>query len=323
MMKTTYYLRLRWTIFLQLPVVAVVLVLFPHYAGVVVWVDGFVVGSSSSLTSSPSSSSSSSTYNHHQYSYPSLAFTITSSSPVRFAIKSQLYSINNNITNKRNNSNNKNIMEDQKRQVEEVVVVDFFKAGLLANKEEEAAKLASKKIRSLANLGFSKPTTTKAALLKKSQSPPQRRRSSLIRPKYWAWGGAEERAIQDKPNYDPINNPNCPDPWVSLSDFYRLVDDETADTIFVALAGGRAFVERDVAEQILQEWYQNGSSTTLDKDAFFQTVRRGQQDFVWGWGSFISITGLALLGIIFPTNPLQMALVHALDAVSVVVATKP
>jgi hypothetical protein len=239
---------------------------------------------------------------HHRHYEPSLAVA-TPASAIRLL---QLHS-----TSKRSSSS-----------IEEREEMEFFKAGLLANKEEEAALLASKKIRSLSNLGFTKSTSS-------TKNQEQRRRSSSIRPKYWAWGGAEERAIQDKPNYDPISNSNCPDPWVSLSDFYALVNDDTAvaDTIFVALAGGRAFIERDVADQVLQQWYGSNDGgntrrtrTALDKDAFIQTVRRGQQDFLWGWGSFWSIIGLAVLGIVWPTNPLQMALVQNLD---VVLGTKP
>jgi hypothetical protein len=302
-MMTTSYLLLQW----------ILLIITATVVGVFPLVRGFVVP--------VVSSSSWCTRNHCPYYYhniPSLAIaaspaTVTSSSTVSAVFQLHATPAKNQPRNNRNRNN----IEDQ----EEEEKIDFFKAGLLANKEEEAARLASKKIRSLDNLGFSKTTTTTSSTTKNQRQQQRRRRSSSIRPKYWAWGGAEERAIQDKPNYDPINNPNCPDPWVSLSDFYTLVDDDTAvaDTIFVALAGGRAFIERDMAEQVLQQWYNNkddGSGLTgrsFDKDAFLQTVRRGQQDFLWGWGSFFSITGLALGGIVFPTNPLQMTLVHFLD----------
>ncbi|KAG7339034.1 hypothetical protein IV203_021485 [Nitzschia inconspicua] len=175
--------------------------------------------------------------------------------------------------------------------------VDFFKAGLLANAQEEAALLASKKIRSVKDLGYTQPP----------------KRSATIRPKYWAWGGADELPIQSKANYDP-NNPNCPESWVSLSQFYRLLKDDTAvaDTIFVALAGGRAFIERNVAEDIIEQWYPSNNKKTFDKTAFFKSVQQGQQDFLVGWGSFLGITGFAIIGIIFPTNPLQVALVNAM-----------
>jgi hypothetical protein len=193
---------------------------------------------------------------------------------------------------------------------------DFFKAGLLANMEQEAAILASKKIKSIQDLGY--------------KNPPKR--PATIRPKYWAWGGADELAIQDKANYDTSNkNPNCPEAWVSLSQFYTLIDDDTAvaDTIFVALAGGRAFIERDVAEQVLQQWWRyppnnnknkKNKRKSFDTAAFLKTVQKGRQDFLLGWGSFLAITGFAMVGIVFPTNPLQLALVNALDVV--IVSTK-
>jgi hypothetical protein len=275
----------------------VVVFLFSHCPGLLV--HGFLVSSSSSWSLSSFILSWPTTYSNQLHPSLTVASKVISASANTVLPQSKLHAINQR-------KSNADVVVDREE-------VDFFKAGLLANKEEEAAQLASKKIRSLTNLGFSKVT--------KNQ---KQRRSSSIRPKYWAWGGADERAIQDKPNYDPINNPDyCPEPWVSLPDFYTLVGDDTAvaDTIFVALAGGRAFVERDVAEQVLQQWYGNknsgsgGGGATFNKDAFLQTVRRGQQDFLWGWGSFLSITGLALVGIVFPTNPLQIALVHALDVV--------
>jgi hypothetical protein len=181
---------------------------------------------------------------------------------------------------------------------------DLFKAGLLANCEETAADLASSKIRSVQDLGWKQPTA---------------RRPSSIRPKYWAWGGADELPLQDKPNYD-ASSENCPEKWLTLSDFYTIVKDDTAvaDTIFVALAGGRAFVERNVAENVLEQWYSGGSgkSKRFNRDAFFKTVKRGQQDFLLGWGSFLGITGFAVVGIVFPTNPLQLALVNGLEVLT-------
>ena len=172
---------------------------------------------------------------------------------------------------------------------------ELFKAGLFANCEEEAADLAGKKIRSIKDLGFA----------------PKAKRPASIRPKYWAWGGADELPLQDKANFDASSE--GPEPWLTLEEFYVKMNDDTAvaDTIYVALAGGRAFVERDVVEGVLEQWYASGKK--FDREAFIKTVKAGQQDFLLGWGTFLGITGFAALGIVFPTNPLQMALVNGLE----------
>eukprot|EP00536_Pseudo-nitzschia_multiseries_P007278 jgi/Psemu1/304748/fgenesh1_kg.168_\ len=193
---------------------------------------------------------------------------------------------------------------------------ELFKAGLLADEssQERAVELASKKIRTVSDLGW--------------KGKEARRRSS-IRPKLWPFGGSDELAIQDKANYSP-ENPNCPEPWLGLEEFYGLVNDDTAaaDIIFVSLAGGRAFAERDVAEAVLERWWGTSSSTTggskvprrrqspnFDRLAFDQTVKAGQRDFITAWSLFLGLTGFALTGIVFPTNPLQLALVEVVDAI--------
>jgi hypothetical protein len=197
--------------------------------------------------------------------------------------------------------------------------LDFFKAGLLANAEEAAAELASRKIRSVRDLGY-------------RDGP---RRSGRVRPKYWSWGGADEVPIQEKPNVASLPDLQQPEPWTSLGDLYSVLDDDTAvaDTIFVALAGGRAHIERDVAERVIRSWWgdddddniQNGKGRKqppqrqrrrqFDRDAFYRSVRRGQLEFVASWAAFLSVSGVAGLGIIFPTNPIQLALVDALEVV--------
>ena len=174
--------------------------------------------------------------------------------------------------------------------------LEAFKAGILANVEEEAADLASKKIRSVGDLGWKGPA----------------KRRGGTRPRHWAFGGAGELAVQDKPNYDPTN-PMCVEPWLSLDDFYQKMGDDTAvaDTIFVALAKGGSHVEREVAEQVIDQWR---ASSKFDQGAFLKTVQQGRVDFLLGWAAFLGITGFAGAGIVFPTNPLQMALVNFLDS---------
>ena len=199
---------------------------------------------------------------------------------------------------------------------------EFFKAGLLANVEEEAGQLASKTIRSVADLGW------------KTKIP---KRRGNTRPRHWAFGGAGEKAIQDKPNYDPTN-PLCVEAWLSLQEFYAIVKDDTAvaDTIFVALAKGGAYIEREVAEDVIAQWRGGGSraaaaapsggpslfgrtakgAAAFDQGAFVKTVQEGRVDFLKGWAAFVAITGVAVAGIVFPTNPLQLALVDVLETIT-------
>ena len=123
-------------------------------------------------------------------------------------------------------------------------------------------------------------------------------------------------SFEDKPNYDP-DSPLCVEKWLTLSDFYSIVRDDTAvaDTIFVALAKGGAFVEREVAEEVLAKWRPDGPRS-FDNAAFLKTVKEGRTQFLLGWAGFLAITGTAVSGIVFPTNPLQLALVDFLDVIT-------
>ena len=82
---------------------------------------------------------------------------------------------------------------------------------------------------------------------------------------------------------------------------------------------GRAFVERNVAEDVLERWWgtaqnpKRRQNQQFDRLAFEQTVKAGQRDFIAAWSLFLGVTGFAALGIAFPNNPLQLALVDVLD----------
>eukprot|EP00525_Craspedostauros_australis_P001830 CAMPEP_0198117486 /NCGR_PEP_ID=MMETSP1442-20131203/18242_1 /TAXON_ID= /ORGANISM="Craspedostauros australis, Strain CCMP3328" /LENGTH=239 /DNA_ID=CAMNT_0043775543 /DNA_START=94 /DNA_END=813 /DNA_ORIENTATION=- len=171
----------------------------------------------------------------------------------------------------------------------------LFKAGLLANCEDDAAQLAAKKIRSIKDLGWNKPA----------------KRRGNTRPRHWAFGGANEKPVQLKPNYDESAS-NCVEKWLSLKDFYSIVKDDTpvADTIFVALAGGGAFIEREVAETTIAKWR---DGRQFDTAAFRTSVTQGRSKFLQGWALFVGATGLAVSGIVFPTNPFQLFLVDLLE----------
>lgn len=174
---------------------------------------------------------------------------------------------------------------------------EVFKAGFFANCDDEAAILASKKIRSVKDLGWKGPA----------------KRRGATRPRHWSFGGTTEKPVQEKPNYDE-SAANCVEKWLPLQDFYAIVKDETAvaDTIFVALAGGGAFVERDVAEEVIAKWRPSGGK--FDEAAFLRTVKEGRNKFALGWLVFLGFLGFAGAGIIFPTNPLQLALVDVLES---------
>jgi len=207
---------------------------------------------------------------------------------------------------------------------------ELFKAGLLADEtsKELAVKLASTRIRRISDLGWKE---MKQNASNNNNNNNQKRRKSNIRPKYWSFGGSKELSIQDKANYS-LDNPNCPEPWLGLQDFQSLIGDDTAaaDIIFVSLAGGRAFVERDVAESVLDQWWnsnkdcdcgaaqkrnQREKQQQFDRVSFEQTVKIGQRDFIASWSFFVGILGFAVAGIAFPNNPFQLVLVRALDMV--------
>jgi hypothetical protein len=183
---------------------------------------------------------------------------------------------------------------------------ELFKAGLLADEssKELAIKLASTKIRKVSDLKIWKEKSN------------LKNKSSSIRPKYWSFGGNDELPIQDKANYS-TDNPNCSEPWLGLQDFYSVIDNDTAaaDIIFVSLAGGRAFIERDVAESVLNQWWNNdnNNSNKFDPISFEQTVKNGQRDFITSWSIYVGVIGIAGTGIAFPNNPIQLGLVHILD----------
>lgn len=74
---------------------------------------------------------------------------------------------------------------------------DFFTGGAFDNVDEEAAQLASR-IKSVNDLGWT--------------GKPLRRGNA--RPRHRAFGGSEEKPVQEKPNYD-TSNPLCVEKWLS------------------------------------------------------------------------------------------------------------
>jgi len=110
-----------------------------------------------------------------------------------------------------------------------------------------ASSIASK-IKSVKDLGWTKP--------------PKRRGNA--RPRHRAWGGEGEMAIQDKANYDETRE-NCVEKWLTMEDFSRLTGaapGPAADTVFVALAGGAKYAEREICEVKIAKWTGQSKTTT-------------------------------------------------------------
>jgi hypothetical protein len=173
-----------------------------------------------------------------------------------------------------------------------------------------ASSIASR-IKSVKDLGWTKP--------------PKRRGNA--RPRHRAWGGEGEMAIQDKANYDETRE-NCVEKWLTMEDFLRATGappGPAADTVFVALAGGAKYAEREICEMKIAQWTGQKSINgkvndnnnnknnkkalmTFDQDAFLKTVQEGRRDLLLGWASFLSINLFFVSCIAFPTNPAAKAL---------------
>jgi len=172
-----------------------------------------------------------------------------------------------------------------------------WNGGAFADMDDAAAKLAASKIKSVKDLGWT--------------GPPLRRGGT--RPRHRAYGGTTELPIQDKANYDPTSE-NCVEKWLSLDEFYALVKDDSpaADTVFVALAGGRSCAERDVAERLLAEW-RSGPRGAFDEDKFMASVKKGRTDLAIGWAAITGANAFFASCIAFPTNPAAKALEQAIS----------
>lgn len=169
-----------------------------------------------------------------------------------------------------------------------------------------ASSIASK-IKSVKDLGWTKP--------------PKRRGNA--RPRHRAWGGEGEMSIQDKANYDETRE-NCVEKWLTMEDFLRATratPGPAADTVFVALAGGAKYAEREICEMKIAQWTGQGkiakennnnkkkkALVAFDQDAFRRTVKEGRQDLLLGWVSFLSVNLFFASCIAFPTNPAAKAL---------------
>jgi len=186
-----------------------------------------------------------------------------------------------------------------------------FTGGMFENESETLASavVIAQRIKSVNDLGWTQTA----------------KRSGSIRPRHRAWGGEGERAIQNKPNYDETAE-NCVEKWLGMNEFLECTGGEegpATDTVFVALAGGKKFVERDVCDAKIKQWTSASSlasssdsrqnmfdfgrkksgAGSFDEAAFLKSVKDGRNDLVLGWALFLSVNSFFASAIIFPTNP--------------------
>jgi len=179
------------------------------------------------------------------------------------------------------------------------ILSQVFTGGAFDKEEAAAIKIASK-IRTVKDLGWTAPA----------------KRRGNTRPKHRAWGGEDEVPVQDKPNYDETKE-KCVEKWLSqdeLESKTRCAPGPASDTVFVALAGGASYAERDVVEKRLKEW-RSPDGRTFNEAAFLKSVTQGRTELALGWVAFLVIVLTAATNIAFPDNPLNMALVDTLDPI--------
>jgi len=171
----------------------------------------------------------------------------------------------------------------------------LFTGGYGASEEDiaAAARIATK-IRSASDL----PGWEKA---------PMRRKGST-RPRHRAWGGDSELPVQEKPNYDPALEA-CPEKWLTQEELeakFRLTGTQS-DILFVSLAGPNKYAERDVCEEKISNWRKSGK---FDQSIFVEYVKKGQNDLILGYSTFVGLNLFFVLNIVFPTNPVGNLLVY-------------
>lgn len=99
----------------------------------------------------------------------------------------------------------------------------------------------------------------------------------------------------------------CVEKWLTQDDFYRFIksDGPAADTVFVALAGGAAFAERDVCETLLSQW---NEGKKFKREAFLASVKKGRTALATGWAAFVTFNALCVSCLVLPTNPVAKGL---------------
>jgi len=181
---------------------------------------------------------------------------------------------------------------------------DFSKEEILSS-----ATVIASKIKSTKDLGW-------------KIDPPKRK--GKARPRHRAWGGEGEMPVQDKANYKEENE-RCVEKWLTMEDFLANTKSKpgpAADTVFVALAGGAKYAERDICLAKIEQWASTpsnasktpakpsgvfgrraGGASTFNEKAFIKSVQDGRRDLFLGWAGFLSVNTFFAGCIIFPTNP--------------------
>lgn len=207
-------------------------------------------------------------------------------------------------SSKSRGSSNKSssILYDQVLSDNDDFLSSFFTGGIFENEknivDDEASKIASK-IKSSQTLGWK--TTGN-----------NRRKKGSMRPRHRAFGGEGEKPVQLKPAYDETSS-FSPEKWLTQEDmntYLKCKPGPASDTVFVALAGGAKYAERDVCEKKIEEW---SISKKFNKEAFMKSVQQGRQDLIIGWVLYLTLSGTAAAGIIFPNNPLNLQLVKLIE----------
>jgi len=196
---------------------------------------------------------------------------------------------------------NQNILfmsKDDDDDDDEPLLPEIFTGGFFDKEDESAIEFASK-IRSIKDLGWTEPA----------------KRKGSARPRHRAWGGQDEVAVQDKPNYDESME-KCVEKWLTQEVLESKIkcSGPVSDTIFVAFAGGAAFAERERVEACLAEWRGGPNGKTFNEAAFFSSVKKGRIELALGWALFVLIISVAAGNIVVPNNPLNMALVDWVDS---------
>jgi len=180
----------------------------------------------------------------------------------------------------------------------------IFKGGLFSDDDESeimasAIKIALK-IKTTKDLGW-------------TQAP---KRKGKARPRSRAWGGEGEKPVQSKANYDESKE-NCVEKWLTIEDLVKYTKCQpgpAADTVFVALAGGAKYAERDVCEEKIQQWTDGAARGKINEEAFIKSVKAGRNSLIASYVSFLSVNTFFASCILFPTNPAAKGLESLVDS---------
>ncbi|GMI03978.1 hypothetical protein TrVE_jg9486 [Triparma verrucosa] len=137
------------------------------------------------------------------------------------------------------------------------------------------------------------------------------------KPKHRAWGGETEPPIQNKalPNVDM----KTIDPWVTFEEMaecpsFKNADDDLKQAIFVSLAGGQRYLDRQRCEQSLSKW--TGENGKFDEAGFERALKDGRIDLAQGWAVFLVLTVGFASCIVAPTSPAPKAIEAFIDSLA-------